>query len=208
MASDTRNRILAVASELFIEQGYDATSLREIADRLGFTKAALYYHFQSKDEIFIALLEPTEALVEEFMLRLEATEDVEGWADALDWVIGTLADHLDTFLLLERNRTAIAKLRPLETIAEHAHMHERVEKAVAAKAVDFGEQVRMIAALGAVSAFDDWAPRLIAEAPTDELQAHLRATVRDILRLPARGRRGQRRTSTRAGKTPASSVNT
>ncbi|MBO0776284.1 MAG: TetR/AcrR family transcriptional regulator [Actinobacteria bacterium] len=40
-----------VALELFAEQGYEKTSLREIAERLGVTKAALYYHFQSKEDI-------------------------------------------------------------------------------------------------------------------------------------------------------------
>lgn len=48
---DTRARIQSVALELFTEQGYETTSLREIAERLGVTKAALYYHFKSKDEI-------------------------------------------------------------------------------------------------------------------------------------------------------------
>ncbi|MBB5871780.1 AcrR family transcriptional regulator [Allocatelliglobosispora scoriae] len=48
---DTRARIQAIALELFTEQGYDKTSLREIAERLGVTKAALYYHFKSKEEI-------------------------------------------------------------------------------------------------------------------------------------------------------------
>ena len=45
----TRERIKQVALELFTEQGYEGTSLREIAERLGVTKAALYYHFKSKD---------------------------------------------------------------------------------------------------------------------------------------------------------------
>jgi AcrR family transcriptional regulator len=45
---DTRARIQQVALELFAEQGYDKTSLREIAERLDVTKAALYYHFKSK----------------------------------------------------------------------------------------------------------------------------------------------------------------
>ena len=54
-ARDTRTRIQAVALELFTEQGYDATSLREIAERLGVTKAALYYHFKSKEEIVESL---------------------------------------------------------------------------------------------------------------------------------------------------------
>ena len=40
-----------MALELFAEQGYEKTSLREIAERLGVTKAALYYHFKSKEDI-------------------------------------------------------------------------------------------------------------------------------------------------------------
>ncbi|HVX44181.1 MAG TPA: helix-turn-helix domain-containing protein [Mycobacteriales bacterium] len=49
--TDTRERIIEVAFELFSEQGYDKTSLREIAERLGVTKAALYYHFKTKEDI-------------------------------------------------------------------------------------------------------------------------------------------------------------
>lgn len=51
ITGNTRARIQAVAIELFTEQGYEKTSLREIAERLGVTKAALYYHFKSKDDI-------------------------------------------------------------------------------------------------------------------------------------------------------------
>jgi AcrR family transcriptional regulator len=53
---DTRTRIQRVALELFTENGYEATSLREIAERLGVTKAALYYHFKTKDEIIDSLV--------------------------------------------------------------------------------------------------------------------------------------------------------
>jgi AcrR family transcriptional regulator len=57
---DMRERIQQVAIELFTEQGYDKTSLREIAERLEVSKAALYYHFKSKEEILRSI---TEALV-------------------------------------------------------------------------------------------------------------------------------------------------
>ncbi|WP_235489043.1 helix-turn-helix domain-containing protein, partial [Frankia sp. AvcI1] len=50
-ASDTRSRILAAAVSLFGEQGYAGTSVRDISERLGVTKAALYYHFPSKETI-------------------------------------------------------------------------------------------------------------------------------------------------------------
>ncbi|MBO0842994.1 MAG: TetR/AcrR family transcriptional regulator [Nocardioides sp.] len=49
--SATRKTILSTAMRMFITQGYDKTSLREIAEEVGVTKAALYYHFRTKDDI-------------------------------------------------------------------------------------------------------------------------------------------------------------
>lgn len=54
---NTRERIQSVALQLFAEQGYESTSMRQIAEHLGFTKAALYYHFASKEDIVRALIE-------------------------------------------------------------------------------------------------------------------------------------------------------
>ena len=61
----TRERIQAIALELFAEQGYDKTSLREIAEGLGVTKAALYYHFNSKDDIVRRVTEDYRAELDE-----------------------------------------------------------------------------------------------------------------------------------------------
>ncbi|WP_051812197.1 TetR/AcrR family transcriptional regulator [Kitasatospora sp. MBT63] len=63
--SDTRARILDVALELFAAQGYEKTSLREIADRLGVTKAALYYHFKTKDDIVRGIVRSMAAPIDE-----------------------------------------------------------------------------------------------------------------------------------------------
>ncbi|MER5963710.1 helix-turn-helix domain-containing protein [Streptomyces sp. NPDC002057] len=54
---NTRQRIQDVALDLFAEQGYEKTSLREIAERLDVTKAALYYHFKTKEDILIGIFE-------------------------------------------------------------------------------------------------------------------------------------------------------
>jgi AcrR family transcriptional regulator len=62
--SDTRTRIQEVALELFTDHGYEATSLREIAERLGVTKAALYYHFKTKEDIVASLMEDRVAELE------------------------------------------------------------------------------------------------------------------------------------------------
>jgi AcrR family transcriptional regulator len=65
--TDTRARIQQVAVELFTEHGYEGTSLREIAERLGVTKAALYYHFKSKEDIIQSLVEDYLALMDELI---------------------------------------------------------------------------------------------------------------------------------------------
>jgi AcrR family transcriptional regulator len=64
---DTRHRIQQVALELFTASGYEATSLREIAERLGVTKAALYYHFKTKDDILDSMVADRMAIVEELI---------------------------------------------------------------------------------------------------------------------------------------------
>jgi len=52
----THDKIIEVAIRTFAEHGYAGTSMREIAEELDITKAALYYHFPSKEEIFKACL--------------------------------------------------------------------------------------------------------------------------------------------------------
>lgn len=56
--NDTKAEIRAVAQELFGQRGYERTSLREIAERLDITKAALYYHFPSKKDLLWSLIDP------------------------------------------------------------------------------------------------------------------------------------------------------
>ncbi|KAA9132328.1 TetR/AcrR family transcriptional regulator [Microbacterium caowuchunii] len=52
-----RDRVLEVAVQLFNEQGYDATSVADLAQRLGLTKSALYHHFASKEELLSVALD-------------------------------------------------------------------------------------------------------------------------------------------------------
>jgi AcrR family transcriptional regulator len=59
--TDTREEIKTVAVELFVERGYEGTSLREVSERLGITKAAVYYHFRSKEDILASLIEDSMA---------------------------------------------------------------------------------------------------------------------------------------------------
>lgn len=55
-ATDGRRRILDVAARLFVDQGYAATTLRQIATAAGIKAGSVYYHYASKDELFDAVL--------------------------------------------------------------------------------------------------------------------------------------------------------
>ena len=57
MAGDTKEGIMETALELFAEKGYLGTSMNDIAKQLGFTKAALYKHYTSKQEILNRIVE-------------------------------------------------------------------------------------------------------------------------------------------------------
>ncbi|MFV2100086.1 TetR/AcrR family transcriptional regulator [Micromonospora sp. LOL_024] len=109
----TRQRIKAVALELFTEQGYEATSLREVAERLGVTKAALYYHFKSKDEIVTSVvsdrLDRMDALITwaENQPAGQATRRavIERYADAM-----FSGEEPSVMRFFEQNQTALKSL--------------------------------------------------------------------------------------------------
>jgi AcrR family transcriptional regulator len=70
--AQSRQRILAAAIELFAASGYAGTSMRDIAEAVGMTKAALYYHFSSKEEVLEAVTEPLLAEIEALVQRVTA----------------------------------------------------------------------------------------------------------------------------------------
>ena len=80
-----RDQVLAVAVTLFNEQGYDATSVADLASRLGLTKSALYHHFDSKEQLLALALD-------------EALDGLEGVLDQPEASIGDPAERLGAVL--------------------------------------------------------------------------------------------------------------
>lgn len=86
----TRELAQQVALRLFTEQGYEATSLRQIADELGINKASLYYHFDGKEAIVQSLLDQRGDEAEELLAWVRArppgpdviVEAVSRWVDS------------------------------------------------------------------------------------------------------------------------------
>jgi AcrR family transcriptional regulator len=89
--ADTRGAIRDVAIELFAQHGYGRTSLREIAERLGMTKAALYYHYPSKQSLLLAIIEP---LISEWKTAADKAETMQHSTFTVRQVLGDCLDVL------------------------------------------------------------------------------------------------------------------
>jgi AcrR family transcriptional regulator len=150
---DTRARIQAVAIELFSEQGYDKTSLREIAERLDVTKAALYYHFKSKEDIILSLVDDYFGQVDELVRwgkrqRRTPARRVQILSRYLDMVIGS--QHI--YRMLHQNQAALASISNRKY---HGEMFKERTRAIIDLLTDPGagldEQVRAATAATSVS---------------------------------------------------------
>lgn len=64
---NTRQKILEIASKLFMNQGFLGTSTRKIANEVGITQPNLYHHFKNKEEIYVAVMEQLAAEVKEYL---------------------------------------------------------------------------------------------------------------------------------------------
>ena len=67
-----RDEILAAAKELFLEEGYAATTIRKIADRVGVSAPALYLYFADKEAIMLALCDQTFGFLIDKMAEIDA----------------------------------------------------------------------------------------------------------------------------------------
>ena len=108
---DTRSRLREVALELFAEQGYEKTSLREIAERLGVTKAALYYYFKSKEDIVRSLVEDYVAALDELIAWAQPQpRTVAVRAEIVRRYLRIVAGGAEVLRMLHQNQAAVASL--------------------------------------------------------------------------------------------------
>src|SRR5258708_762480 len=69
--TDTRTRLIEIAIDLFTRHSFAGTSLQMIADELGFTKAAIYHHFRTREQLLAAVIEP---MLDELHAVVESAE--------------------------------------------------------------------------------------------------------------------------------------
>lgn len=109
---NTRQRIQDVALELFAEQGYEKTSLREIAEHLDVTKAALYYHFKTKEEILVSIFEDLSRPVEELIeWGRQQPHSLETKQEIIRRYSESLMGAAPLFRFMQENQATVRELR-------------------------------------------------------------------------------------------------
>jgi AcrR family transcriptional regulator len=181
--NDTRQEILDVATELFIEQGYEKTSLREISERIGVTKAALYYHFPSKQQILEVLVTPAFGMLSGVVERWKAARgDLVAWEQSIVEVVDWMLEHQQLFVLIDRTIDVIQAMEIDDvTMDAHREFHRSVDELMADATMPITARLRMVGSLGAVTAMFTFGGRAPDDTPVDQVRDILMAIVRVIL---------------------------
>ena len=145
--SDTRERILSAARELFTKRGVQQTSLRDIAEHLGVTKPALYYHFESREALLASLVQPLIDDCEAFMAERAGSGPVE--------IRALLSDYFD---LLYRHRVLLtllvrdlSTLGALDLVPRLLEWRQRLTVLLLGSRAPLAERVRATVAIGGLS---------------------------------------------------------
>ena len=142
--SDTRQRIQDAARDLFSRQGVQRTSLQDIADELGITKPALYYHFSSREDLVRSILVPLIDEGERFVAEREGGSDT----DVRELLYGYFDFHYrhrDDLMLVLAELTMLADLGLIDTVLA---WRERLGKLVFGPEPTLAEATRAVLAFG------------------------------------------------------------
>ncbi len=118
---ETRKRLLDAAEQVFVRDGYEAAQLDEIAARADRSKGAVYTHFKSKEDLFLALFEHrTRSTVDRLMEGLRGcTTRKESMAAFREFYLGLMSDRSWPIITLEFKLFAL----------RHPEWKERLRKA-------------------------------------------------------------------------------
>ena len=91
----TRAQILSTALELFCSQGFEATTMRQIAEKAGMSLGAAYYYFRSKDDLVLAFYAETaiEAQLKNQELLRESKDFKKRFRSIIDFKLSQLQNH-------------------------------------------------------------------------------------------------------------------
>lgn len=190
--SSLREKILAAARQMFVETGYEAVSMRKLADRIEYSPTAIYLHFADKDALFRAVCEETFARLVKRLAKARARHA----GDPLGWLRAGLHEYIDfglrhpehysvTFLQRDRARPAdfegssgeraFACLRDAVAQCDDAGLLRPIDRELAAQVLWMG--IHGLVALLIVDKSFPFAPRSLL------IDAQVETLVRGLLKV-------------------------
>ncbi|MDH6626560.1 AcrR family transcriptional regulator [Streptomyces sp. LBL] len=142
---NTRQRIQDVALDLFADHGYEKTSLREIAEILDVTKAALYYHFKTKEEILVSIFEDrTRPILDLIEWGRQQPHTLETKQEIVRRYSEILAGATPLFRFMQENQAAVRELQIGETFKERM---QGLREIIVDPDTALADQVRCVSAI-------------------------------------------------------------
>jgi AcrR family transcriptional regulator len=181
-AADTRQRLIEVAVDLFTRHSFAGTSLQMIADEMGFTKAAIYYHFRTREELLAAVVEP---IFEQLSAIITAAESERSAAARADHMLLGYAE------LAVANRALVSVLAcdPSVTtlLRDQPHWSELINRQLALLAGDVRDAGGLIKATVVLAGISSAVGPAWIAVGDDDLLRHLVDTGRRTLGLRRKG---------------------
>jgi AcrR family transcriptional regulator len=161
-ATDTRDKIQKVALDLFVSRGFAETTMQDIADRLGLTKTALYYHFPTKAALVRSVVQPAVNDVE--ALLTQAQQATMTRRELLERFFDLNYTHRQVFLALTRDPSGLVHADPDNWVPRLA---QRFQDLLAGPDATTEQRIRAMMAATGVSR----AATLLPDVPHDELRS-------------------------------------
>jgi AcrR family transcriptional regulator len=171
----TRDRIGVVALALFAESGYQGTPVREIAEAIGVTTPALYYHFDTKEDVLAACVDPylgaVDALLDEWGDRTVPDSELSRFVEEY---LALLLDHREIVRFLHRD---LAAARTGSIGVRLAAQREATLRRLGGDPQDQASWVRVTSVMGALRN-----PVIMIDGDLDEHRDQVVADAMQILR--------------------------
>lgn len=133
----TRERIIQVAARLFLEKGFEKTSMRDIVEASGMSKGAIYHQFDSKDEILIAVYQKQEEMFQKQMKSMQ--NKIQG-KSGREKICKVIEESLHREMEATQNGAVMDYMKSAEYVLKYMRVNVEQNAPIIAQMIEEGRQ--------------------------------------------------------------------